>query len=69
MEFFYNFFFFDDIDIKRPARYGKLISMAYINPFPINKLYTLPNCKSLQTTMLNFMKMAESSPYGIARYE
>ena len=33
-----------------------------VNPFPNNKFWTLPNGKSLQTTILNALKMAESSP-------
>ena len=33
-----------------------------INPFPDEKFYTLPNSKSLQTTISNLMTMAESSP-------
>ena len=35
-----------------------------VNPFPNDKFYTLPNWKSLQTTISNLMKMAESSPNG-----
>ena len=35
-----------------------------INPFPHNKFWTLPNSKCLQTTNLNMVKMAESSPKG-----
>ena len=31
------------------------------NPFPNDKIYTLSNSKSLQTTISNLMKMAESS--------
>ena len=34
------------------------------NPFQIDKFQTLPNWKSLQTTILNLMKMAESSANG-----
>ena len=34
------------------------------NPFPNDKLSTLPNSKSLQTAISNLMKMAESSPKG-----
>ena len=33
-----------------------------INPFPNDKFQTLPNSKSLQTTISNLMKMAESFP-------
>ena len=32
-----------------------------LRPFPNDKFGTLPNWKSLQTTILNFMKMSESS--------
>ena len=35
-------------------------SQDFFNPFPDNNFYTLPNRKSLQTTISNFMKMAES---------
>ena len=35
-----------------------------VNPFPNDKFYTLPNSKSLQTTISNVMAMAESSPKG-----
>ena len=35
-----------------------------LNPFPDNNFYTLPNWKSLQTTILNSMIIAESSPKG-----
>ena len=33
-----------------------------INPFPNNTFWTLPYSKTLQTTISNLMKMAESSP-------
>ena len=36
----------------------------FFNPFPNNKFYTLPYSKCLQTTILNLMKMAESSSDG-----
>ena len=35
-----------------------------LNPFPNDKFLTLPNWKSLQTTILKLMKMAESPPNG-----
>ena len=35
-----------------------------LKPFPNNKFYTLPDSKSLQTTISNVMTMAESSPNG-----
>ena len=35
---------------------------SYLNPFPNNKFWTLPNSKSLQTTISNLIKMAESPP-------
>ena len=35
-----------------------------LNPIPNDKFWTLPNWKSLQTTISNLMKMAESSPIG-----
>ena len=35
-----------------------------INPFPNDKFWTLPNYKSLQTTILSLMKLAESSLNG-----
>ena len=34
------------------------------NPFPNNKLQSLPNSKCLPMPILNLMKMAESSPIG-----
>ena len=34
---------------------------SFINTFPNEKLYTLPNCKSWQTTILNLKKMVEIS--------
>ena len=34
------------------------------NPFPNNKFWTFPNWKSLQTNILNLIKMAESSVDG-----
>ena len=33
-----------------------------INPLPHDKFQTLPNCKSLQPTIANWTKMAESYP-------
>ena len=39
--------------------YWSIFWMFY--PFPNEKYFTLPNYKSLQTTISNFMKMAESS--------
>ena len=33
----------------------------FVNPFPNDKFCTLPNRKSLQTTIANLKKMAESS--------
>ena len=35
-----------------------------INPFPNDKFEALPNCKSLQTTILNVIEMVKSSPKG-----
>ena len=40
------------------------IYVLYLNSFPNNKSGTVPNWKSLQTTILNLMKMAENSPKG-----
>ena len=37
-------------------------NIYFINPFPNNKFSTLQNSKCLQMTVLNLMKMAESSP-------
>ena len=34
---------------------------CWFNPFPNDKFHTLPNWKSLQTTISNLMKTAESS--------
>ena len=36
-----------------------------VNPFPNDKFWTLPNSKSLQMTISNLMKMAETSPNGL----
>ena len=41
-----------------------LYSVNLINPLPDDKFKTLPNSKSLQTTILNLRKMAESSSNG-----
>ena len=55
-----------------------LFRQCGFNPFPNHKSKTLPNSKSLQRTISNLMKMAESSPKRventlekgeIARYE
>ena len=35
-----------------------------LDPFPNDKFWTLPDRKSLQTTISNLMKMTESSPKG-----
>ena len=35
-----------------------------VNSFPNNKFWTLPNSKSLQTTISKLIEMAESSPDG-----
>ena len=35
-----------------------------LNPFPNDKFKTRPNSKTLQTTILNLTKMAESSSNG-----
>ena len=35
-----------------------------LNPFPNDKFWTFPNWKSLQTTIINSMKIVESSPKG-----
>ena len=40
------------------------IPKILINPLPHDKFYTLPNWKSLQTTISNLTKMAESYPNG-----
>ena len=37
---------------------------SMFNPFPNDKIHTIPNSKSLQTTILSLMKMKESSPKG-----
>ena len=36
----------------------------FVSTFPIDKFQTLPNSKTLQTTILIFLKMVESSPKG-----
>ena len=35
---------------------------TFFNPLPDDKFYTLPNWKSLQTTISNLTKMEESYP-------
>ena len=40
----------------------EFVSYLSLNPFPNDKYLTVPNSKSLQTTILNVMKMAESYP-------
>ena len=35
-----------------------------LNPFPNDEFWTPPNLKSLQTTILNLVTMADSSPEG-----
>ena len=37
---------------------------SLLNPLPDDKFKTLPNSKSLQTTISNLTKMAESYPNG-----
>ena len=44
--------------------YAQTLHLTLLNPFPDDKCKTLPNWKSLQTTVLNLMKMVESSPEG-----
>ena len=51
---------------KRSSRQrGKELTIYHIikifNPLPNDKFQTLPNCKSLLTTISTLMKMAESS--------
>ena len=36
--------------------------VPHYNPFPNDKFYTLPNSKTLQTTILNWTKMAKGNP-------
>ena len=38
------------------------MKISLFNPFPNDKFQTLPNSKSLQTTILTLMKMAGRSP-------
>ena len=44
-----------------PINFGQI---SLFNPFPKDKIRTLPNWKSLQTTISNLIEMAESSPKG-----
>ena len=41
-----------------------LVYPTVFNPFPNDKIYTLPISKSLQTTILNLIKRGERSPKG-----
>ena len=45
-------------------RYGVKRLELLITPFPNDKFFTLPNTESLQTTILNLMKIAASYPNG-----
>ena len=63
---------------EKPCESTLRLKPGPFNAFPNDKFYTLPNSKSLQTTILNFMKMAVNSFKGykntagkgeIARYE
>ena len=38
------------------------IMFLMLNPLPDDKFWTLPNCKNLQTTISNLMKMTECYP-------
>ena len=48
---------------RKPSPQG-LSEPWIVNPLPDNKFQTLPNRKSLQTTISNLTKMAESYPNG-----
>ena len=45
-------------------KFSGVFSERVVNPLPSDKFWTLPNPKSLQTTMLNLVKNAESYPKG-----
>ena len=49
---------------EEPIKQGQVTIKIFFNPFPTNKFQTLPNWKSLQMTISNLMKMAESSLKG-----
>ena len=57
-----------DLDVTLEELYsGNFIEVCLfctllLNPYPNEKFYTLPNWKSLQMTISNVMKIAESSP-------
>ena len=44
-----------------PLSTTEITIFVTFNPFPNDKFWTIPNWKSLQTIILNLMKMAESS--------
>ena len=50
--------------LSKPKDYNGL-NLSPNNPFPNYKFVTLPIAKILQMTILNLMKMAESSPNGL----
>ena len=43
----------------------QMLSTILFNPFPNNKFSTFPNSKTLQITILDLIKMEESSPKGL----
>ena len=45
-----------------PGASKGVIVWEWVNSFPNDKIKTLSNRKNLQMTILNLMKMAESSP-------
>ena len=63
-----NFSFSHNIFKRRLSRTLQKVSLCgsglKINSFPNDKFWTLPNLMSMQTTTLNFMKMAESFSNG-----
>ena len=54
----------DTSEIKNGVYYGtpKVTCSTFLNPLPDNEFQTLPNWKSLQTTISNLTKMAERYP-------
>ena len=53
----------NEIDSYQPFPTHQILDS--FNPLPDDKFKTLPNWKSLQTTISNLMKMAESYPNGL----
>ena len=64
----YQHFLLFPLCFPKPSFSGLLIGGIVwfrVNPFPKDKFKTLPNWRTLQTTILKLMKMVESSLHGL----